>query len=341
MHAVAEAARNVACSGARPIAATNCLNFGSPDKPEVMWQFSETIDGLAEACTALGTPITGGNVSFYNETLGKSIYPTPVIGVLGILDDASRVLKIAFRQEGDIIVLLDGSPSFVGAQHAAPLPGNQPTTGHSERSEESAFTVSDARREFSSSEYSKTIAGIVAGEPPAIDLAAEKRLMDCLVALAAESSVQSAHDISDGGLAVTLAESCFASSSSLVGARFSASPHGAPPNDCHPESPRLSRGEGSAFSSLCATVNLNDSAPAEAALFNERGARAVVSVAPSKLAAVLHTARQYNVAASELGQVTRDGSFRIEHKGRAVIDSKVETLRDAWAHSLERAVKHA
>src|SRR6202047_1548680 len=120
MHAVAEAARNVAASGARPIAATNCLNFGSPEKPEVMWQFSETIDGLAEACTALGTPITGGNVSFYNETLGKSIYPTPVIGVLGILDDASRVLKIAFREEGDLIVLLDGANSVVAAQHAAP-----------------------------------------------------------------------------------------------------------------------------------------------------------------------------------------------------------------------------
>src|SRR5258708_32790434 len=108
MHAVAEAARNVATSGARPIAATNCLNFGSPEKPEVMWQFSQAIDGIAEACAALGTPITGGNVSFYNETLGKSIYPTPVIGGLGILQDASRVVKSAFRNAGDGIVLLDG-----------------------------------------------------------------------------------------------------------------------------------------------------------------------------------------------------------------------------------------
>src|SRR5205085_11936954 len=108
MHAVAEAARNVAASGARPIAATNCLNFGSPEKPEVMWQFSQVIDGIAEACTALGTPITGGNVSFYNETLGKSIYPTPVMGMLGILDDVSQVLKIAFRNPGDLLVLLDG-----------------------------------------------------------------------------------------------------------------------------------------------------------------------------------------------------------------------------------------
>src|SRR3989454_3503476 len=173
MHAVAEAARNVAASGARPIAATNCLNFGSPEKPEVMWQCSETIDGLAQACTALGTPITGGNVSFYNETLGKSIYPTPVIGVLGILDDASRVLKIAFREEGDIILLLDGVASTVGARYIVPSSGN-------------------SAREFSSSEYSKTVGGIVGGEPPAIDLSAEKRLIDCLVALAAEGSIQSA-----------------------------------------------------------------------------------------------------------------------------------------------------
>jgi phosphoribosylformylglycinamidine synthase II len=296
MHAVAEAARNVAASGARPIAATNCLNFGSPEKPEVMWQFSETIDGLAEACTALDTPITGGNVSFYNETLGKSIYPTPVIGVLGILDDASRVLKIAFRNEGDIIVLLDGG---------------LPSSRHSERSEESAFSLTTAAREFSSSEYSKTIAGIVAGEPPAIDLTAEKHLQDCLVALGAEGTVQSAHDISDGGLAVTLAESCFAS----VGA-------------------------GLAAPGLGATVQLNDgSAPVEYALFNERGARTIVSVTPSKLAAVLNTARQYNVAARELGQVTRDGSLRIQHKGRAVIDSSVEPLRDTWAHSLEHALE--
>ncbi len=106
--AVAEAARNVACSGARPMAATNCLNFGSPEKPEVMWQFSRAIDGIAEACTALEIPITGGNVSFYNETLGRSIDPTPVLGVLGMIEDASRALGMAFRAEGDVILLLDG-----------------------------------------------------------------------------------------------------------------------------------------------------------------------------------------------------------------------------------------
>src|SRR5256714_700171 len=249
MHAVAEAARNVACSGARPIAATNCLNFGSPEKPEVMWQFSQVIDGIGEACTARGTPITGGNVSFYNETVGKSIYPTPVIGILGILDDASKALKVAFRNAGDIIVLLDGADSSSGL---------------------------DTRRELSSSEYAKAVAGIVAGEPPTIDLPAEKRLIDCLVALAAESTVQSAHDISDGGLAVTLPNS---SSASVV--------------------PDLQMG----FSSG-APIPLNKTLPAEHALFSERGARAILSVSPTNLAAVLATARQYKVGASELGKVT-------------------------------------
>jgi phosphoribosylformylglycinamidine synthase subunit PurL len=291
MHAVAEAARNVAASGARPMAATNCLNFGSPEKPEVMWQFSEVIDGLTVACNELGTPITGGNVSFYNETLGKSIYPTPVIGVLGILEDASRVLKIAFREEDDVIILLDAASSVVAAQHAAPLQEKQ--------------------REFSSSEYSKAIGGIFAGEPPAIDLAAEKRLQECLVALAASGAVRSAHDVSDGGIAVTLAESCFAS---LVGAQ-----HAAP--------------------QLGADVCLKADVASEFTLFQERGARAVVSTARTSLAHLLETARQYGVAAHQVGQVIRGDAFRIEYKGSAVIESSVAKLHDVWAHSLERTLK--
>ncbi len=283
MHAVAEAARNVAASGARPIAATNCLNFGSPEKPEVMWQFSQAIDGLGEACTALATPITGGNVSFYNETLGKSIYPTPVIGILGILDDASKVLKIAFRNEGDIIVLLNGANSSGAGPRSTPQ--------------------SARRREFSSSEYAKTIAGIVAGEPPAIELGAEKWLIDCLVALAAAGTVESAHDLSDGGLAVTLVESCFAASS------------------------------------LGATVNLPENASAEYALFGETGARAIVSVSPTKLAALRATARQYGVGAHEIGKVTRDNAIRIEYKGQVVVQSGVPSLNEIWANSLQRTLK--
>jgi phosphoribosylformylglycinamidine synthase len=281
MHAVAEAARNAAASGARPIAATNCLNFGSPEKPEVMWQFSQAIDGLKEACDALETPITGGNVSFYNETLGKSIYPTPVIGMLGILEDANRVMKIAFRNEGDVILLLEG-----GNGTDAPL---KPSA--------------TAAREFSSSEYAKRIGGIVAGEPPAIDLAAEKRLIDCLIALADAGTAQSAHDLSDGGLAVAVAESCFASKG------------------------------------LGADVKIEGEAKAEYDLFGERGARAIVSVARGKVGAVLGTAREYKVGAREIGKVTRGNSLLIEYAGRPLVSADVSALEDAWEHSLERNLK--
>src|SRR4029077_13830580 len=160
MHAVAEAARNVASVGARPWAATNCLNFGNPEKPEVMWQFSEAVDGIAEACRALSIPITGGNVSLYNDTLGKSIDPTPILGVLGLLEDASRAVKMGFRAAGDVILLLDGRGASAVAQPDA------------------------AAREFASSEYARTLHAITGGAPPAIDLAAESRLIETLVALA-------------------------------------------------------------------------------------------------------------------------------------------------------------
>jgi phosphoribosylformylglycinamidine (FGAM) synthase-like enzyme len=193
--------------------------------------------------------------------------------------------------------LLDGH--VVGATHGSPAGGTNPAP-------------SEYAREFSSSEYSKTIAGIVSGEPPSIDLAAEKRLIDCLVALATDGSVQSAHDISDGGIAVTIAESCFAASP--VGAR-----HAVPV--------------------LGAEVNLGTAdAPAEHALFNERGARCVLSVSSTKLAAVLATARQYGVGAHEIGKVKLNNSLRIEYKGSAVVDSPIDSLRDTWANSLERTI---
>src|SRR5262249_50761072 len=189
---------NVAASGARHIAATNCLNFGSPEKLEVMWQFSQTIDGLGEACIALGTPITGGNVSFYNETLGKSIYPTPIIGILGLLEDSSHLLKIGFKNHDDHILLLDGSGTSNGKA-----------------------SVKELRQEFSSTEYAKMLSKKLVGVPPAIDLAAENRLINCLVALASGELVNSAHDVSAGGVAVCIAESCFGSNN--VGAAITLS----------------------------------------------------------------------------------------------------------------------
>ncbi|HEY2117980.1 MAG TPA: phosphoribosylformylglycinamidine synthase subunit PurL [Candidatus Acidoferrum sp.] len=276
MHAVAEAARNVATSGARPIAATNCLNFGSPEKPEVMWQFSEAIDGLGEACIALNTPITGGNVSFYNETLGKSIYPTPTIGILGIIEDAGKVQKIAFRQAGDVILLLEGAP-----------PRTEP----------------NFNQEFSSSEYAKTLSEIVAGEPPAINLDAERKLIELLVSLADARKLQSAHDLSDGGLAVSVAESCFAANG------------------------------------LGAEVQLEGSGPAEYALFGESGARALVSATPEEVASIKQIAASLGVGVTEIGKVTRDNVLRIQYKGFAVVSALIQSLRDTWANSIERALK--
>jgi phosphoribosylformylglycinamidine synthase subunit PurL len=175
--AVAEAARNVACTGARPVAITNCLNFGNPEKSDVMWQFAETVRGIGDACAALGTPVTGGNVSFYNETDGRAIYPTPIIGMLGILDRPSASVGLGFRAAGDVI-------SVAGVTSPEDLGG---------------------------SEYAKVVNGVVGGRAPVLDLDAERALIGFLQDAAAASLLRSAHDPSLGGLAVAVAESGLAS----------------------------------------------------------------------------------------------------------------------------------
>ena len=181
MHAVAEAARKVACTGATPVSATNCLNFGNPEKPEIMAQLSQAIDGIAEACNALATPVTGGNVSLYNETKGEGIYPTPVIGIVGILDDVTKAVPAAFQQAGDTVVFL------------------------------SAFTGKDRDLfpEIGSTEYAKSQGMPLWGHPPGIDLQQEAALHKALIALAAQGLLRSAADISDGGSAVAFAKACF------------------------------------------------------------------------------------------------------------------------------------
>ncbi len=191
MHAVAEAARKVACSGATPVGATNCLNFGNPEKPHIMWQFSQTIDGITKACEELEIPITGGNVSFYNETLGEGIYPTPVLGVVGILDDVHKTAKMHFDAVGRTIVLLRAGE---------------------------AGDITDAESEFGSSEYAKEILGALWGYPPEIDLEKEAALQKATVVMIGDGLVASVHDCSDGGLAVALAEKSFARG---IGARVS------------------------------------------------------------------------------------------------------------------------
>jgi len=182
MHAVAEAARNVACVGATPAAGTNCLNFGNPEKPYIMWQLSQAIDGITKACEELNIPITGGNVSLYNETLGEGIYPTPVLGVVGILEDVETTAKMYFRESGRALILLRGSE-----------PGD----------------ATDAEIEFGSSEYAKEILDALWGFPPALELEKEAALIQCLIEVIQAGLADSVHDCSEGGLAVALSESCF------------------------------------------------------------------------------------------------------------------------------------
>jgi phosphoribosylformylglycinamidine synthase len=172
--AVAEAARNVACTGARPLALSNCLNFGNPEKPEIMWEFAEATSGMAEASIALQTPVVSGNVSFYNETSGRAIFPTPTIAVVGLLDHWDRHAVSHFMEAGLSIVLFG-----------------------------------ESREELGGSEWLAQRRGIEAGLPPAVDLDHERRLHGLLADGVARSWIRSAHDVGSGGLAVALAESTF------------------------------------------------------------------------------------------------------------------------------------
>jgi phosphoribosylformylglycinamidine synthase len=183
--AVAEAARNLACAGAFPIGTTDCLNFGNPERPEIMWQFARSIDGIAEACLALEAPIVGGNVSFYNETEGKAIHPTPMIGMVGLLEDVRKSMTQWFKREGDAIYLL-GDPSSAS---------------------------------LAASEYLSLVHGVEAGRPAAVDLKKEKALHDAVRAAIAADLIASAHDCSEGGLAAALAECCITNPAGAIGAR--------------------------------------------------------------------------------------------------------------------------
>jgi phosphoribosylformylglycinamidine synthase len=208
MHATAEASRKVACTGATPVAATNCLNFGNPEKPEIMAQLSTAIDGIGEACIALGTPITGGNVSLYNETKGEGIYPTPVLGIVGILDDVTKAVPADFQAEGDAIVLLWPIPAGEEPNPDLEVPLH-PEQIVPEDAEESEASVTAEMASFGSSEYAHVLLGSLWGQPPALDLKAEADLHELLAELADHQLLHSARDISDGGIAVALAQAGF------------------------------------------------------------------------------------------------------------------------------------
>jgi phosphoribosylformylglycinamidine synthase len=256
--AVAEAARNVACSGATPIGATNCLNFGNPEKPEVMGQLVKAIQGMGEACRALDIPITGGNVSLYNETDGRAIHPTPVIGIVGLLEDAATVRRRWFVAEGDLVYLLG-------------------TTGE----------------DLGGSELLKVVHGRVAGRPPRLDLQAEKRLHALLAEGAARGILRSAHDASEGGLAVALAECAFRGEEPGLGGHF----------------------------------DLPGALRPDVLLFSETPSRAVVTTRDELRIAEL--ARRHGVPWARLGLVGGD-RLTLLSGGSTLVDLPVARLHEAW-----------
>lgn len=270
--AVAEAARNVACVGARPMAITNCLNFGNPKRPEIFWQFKEAVGGISEACTTLGTPVTGGNVSLYNESPIGAVYPTPTIGMVGLIDDVAHVTRLGFHNSGDAIVLF-GEPT----------------------------------NELGASEYLAWIHGVVAGAPPACDLKKEKALIDALLDAIHSGHVRSAHDCSEGGLAVAIAESTIADPNELRGAEI----------------------DLSAWSSLAT----------RALLFGEAQARVVIST--NDVPSVLAAAARHRVPAHVIGTV-RDASHGVSFTvGAHRIHAKTEALADAFHGAIPRAMRRA
>jgi phosphoribosylformylglycinamidine synthase II len=285
MHAVAEAARKVACTGATPVAATNCLNFGNPEKPEIMAQLSQAIDGIAEACNALGTPVTGGNVSLYNETKGEGIYPTPVLGVVGIIEDVTKAVPSGFQKTGDAILLIFFEE---GASH-----GSSPA---------------QLRQQIGSSEFAKTMLGEIWGTPPAIDIAEELALHNCLRAIVADGFATSITDVSDGGIVVSLAKAAF---SRQIGF----------------------------------DVQLGSKNPEEAVhnLFAEHSSSAIVTCAKENVAALRACMEKEHTCmiATEIGETVRDRATVRTHlgifsKSEILIDTTVQDLNGAWAGSLER-----
>jgi phosphoribosylformylglycinamidine synthase len=274
-HAVAEAARKVACSGATPIGATNCLNFGNPEKPHTMWQFSQTIDGITKACEELEIPITGGNVSFYNETLGEGIYPTPVVGVVGTLEDVHKAAPMHFSAPGRAIVLLRAGD-----------PGD----------------ATDAQVEFGSSEYSKEILLSLWGYPPELDLEQEAALQKVVIQLIREGLVDSAHDCSDGGIAVALAEKAFPEN---VGARVHLASGGLFP---------------------------------EFVLCGEEAGRIVLSCDPANTGRIQSIAANHQIVAEVIGETIPD-RLEISLDGKTVISAPISEFRTAYEGALESALR--
>jgi phosphoribosylformylglycinamidine synthase subunit PurL len=316
-HAVAEAARKVAMSGATPVAATNCLNFGNPEKPEIMAQLSTAIDGIAEACTALSTPITGGNVSLYNETRGEGIYPTPVLGIVGVIDDVTKVVPAAFQRAGDAVVLLWPIPAgeVPDPNLKVPYPGSQvesaadpynPVLGNPQvlhpEATETEETATAELASFGSSEYACVVLGGVWGQPPPLDLEAEADLHTLLSVLAERQIIRSARDISDGGIAVSLAQATF-------------------PND------------------IGATVEQEQSLMAHPlfGLFAEPASTVLVTCEVNQLDEIEDFADRYGYYAARIGTTGGD-RLEISVYKQPIISASLASLREPWSSALEANV---
>ncbi|MDR1977700.1 MAG: phosphoribosylformylglycinamidine synthase subunit PurL [Synergistaceae bacterium] len=274
--AVAEAARNVAASGAKPLAITNCLNFGNPEKPEIYWQFVQATDGMAEACKAFSTPVTGGNVSFYNEYDGRAIYPAPTIGMVGVLENVEDRVTSDFKAEGDLVVLVGETLEELGASEAHFL-----LTGKDE------------------------------GEVPVLDFEKEKRLHAFLVEAAETRLLASAHDCSDGGLAVAVAE-CAITGSDATRSAF--------------------KGD------LGAALDWAGDVSPAAMLFGESQSRAVISVSPDKWQATEALLKKLSLAYTPLGKVG-GAAFSLRYNGAVLVDCPLEDLAGLWSDSVSEIMR--
>lgn len=259
--AVAESARNVVCSGAEPLAITDCLNFGSPEKPEVFWQFEKACEGMSEACIALDSPVIGGNVSFYNERSGDAIYPTPTVGMVGLITDVDHITTQDFKHEGDAIILLGETFAELGG-----------------------------------SEYQKLATGSISGRPPQIDLNKEAAVQKLVLAAIRKGLVKSAHDLSEGGLGVALAESCF-------GKEFGAE------------------------------VALESALRPDVLLFSESQSRILLSTAQEQAEAVLALAAELGVPAQVIGK-TGGSSLVVKVNGAEAINASIQEVKAAWKDAI-------
>src|SRR5262245_26981424 len=288
--AVAEAARNLTCSGARPLAVTDCLNFGNPYKPENFWQLREAVQGVAEACRAFGTPVTGGNVSLYNESPLGVVDPTPTIAMVGLIDDERHITTQWFKQEGDVIILV--GIVAAGAER-----------GREELDQTKEVEVNALVYNLGGSRYLKVCHGLKIGPPPHVDLAHEINVQNAVRDLIRAGFVQSAHDCSEGGLAVTLAESCF-NPEGLLGAEIE--------------------------------LNAGDTA-ATTGPFNEAHSHTVISVTPENLDNALAFLREGDVAFQQLGKVGGDElQIRI---GEQTFRWRVAEIYDDWWNAIRPAVE--